>query len=259
MNAVSTVVTWLTTGQNWHGVEGIPHRLVEHLVMSGVSVGIAVGLALPVALVLGHLRRGGWVAIGLSNAGRAVPSLALLVICALVFGLGSSVPIVVALVALAVPPIMTNTYVAVVDTDPGVLEAARGMGLSGRQVLGRVELPLAAPLILGGVRTAAVQVVATATLAAALAQGGLGRFILDGLAQNDVGKLVGGSVLVALLAIATELSLALVQRWLSPVDRARRVGRATRPGSTDADAPVDGDGTVSGIDPIDPDRVGIEM
>lgn len=229
MNALTAVATWLTDPVNWHGVEGIPHRLAEHVTISAISVGVAVALSLPVALTLGHLRRGGLVAIGLSNAGRAVPSLALLVLSALVFGLDSNVPIVVAMVALAVPPIMTNTYVAVTDVAPGVVEAARGMGLSGRQVLTRVELPLAVPLIMGAIRTAAVQVVATETLAAALAQGGLGRFILDGLSQNDVGKLVGGAVLVALLAVATEGLFALAQWTVSPMERARRSGARFRP------------------------------
>jgi ABC-type proline/glycine betaine transport systems, permease component len=228
VNVVDVVASWLTDGRNWVGVEGIPHRLVEHLTMSAVSVAIAIALALPVALALGHLRRGGVVAIGLSNAGRAVPSFALLVLCAQVFGLSSGVPIVVALVALAIPPIMTNTYVAVTDVDSGVVEAARGMGLSGWQLLARVELPLALPLIMGAIRTAAVEVVATATLAAALAQGGLGRFILDGQSQNDVGKLVGGAVLVASLAIVTELVFSVAQRLVSPVDRARRAGGRLR-------------------------------
>lgn len=231
MNAVTAVVTWLTDPANWHGVEGIPHRLSEHVVISAISVAIAVAITLPVALILGHLRRGSLLAVGLSNAGRAVPSLALLVLSALVFGLDSNVPIVVAMVALAIPPIMTNTYVAVTDVNPGVVEAALGMGLSGRQVLARVELPLALPLIMGAIRTAAVQVVATETLAAALAQGGLGRFILDGLSQNDVGKLVGGAVLVALLAIVTEAAFALAQRMVSPLDRAHRAGARLHPNS----------------------------
>ena len=249
MNVVDVVLSWLTDGQNWHGVEGIPHRLVEHVTMSAVSVAIAVCLALPVALTLGHLRRGGVVAVGLSNAGRAVPSFALLVLCAQVFGTGSGVPIVVALVALAIPPIMTNTWVAVTDVDCGVVEAARGMGMSGPQILVRVELPLALPLIMGAIRTAAVEVVATATLAAALAQGGLGRFILDGQSQNDVGRLVGGAILVALLAVVTEAVFSLGRRLLSPVDRARRTDIGLRQHTPD----------LPGRDRTEPFRAGIEM
>ncbi|HEX5497321.1 MAG TPA: ABC transporter permease subunit [Mycobacteriales bacterium] len=252
MSAVIAVATWLTDGRNWHGVEGIPHRLAEHVTISAISVGVAVALALPVALTLGHLRRGGLVAIGLSNAARAVPSLALLVLSALVFGLDSNVPIVIAMVALAVPPIMTNAYVAVTDVAPGVVEAARGMGLSGWQVLARVEFPLALPMVMGAIRTAAVQVVATETLAAALAQGGLGRFILDGLSQNDVGKLVGGAVLVALLAVLTEAVFALAQRIVSPLDRAHRTDARSRRG-------MSGLPGVPETDHMEPVRPGIEM
>lgn len=219
VNPLAAVGDWLTDGANWRGAEGIPQRLAEHVVMSVESVLLAVLVALPVALFLGHVQHGGILAVGLSNVGRAIPAFALLVVCAQLLGFGSAVPIVVALVALAVPPIVTNTYVGVTDVDPAVVEAARGMGLSGWQVLVRVEFPLALPLIMASVRTAAVQVVATATLAAKLAQGGLGRFIFDGQSQNDVGKMVGGALLVGLLAIGTELALALAQRAISPTRR----------------------------------------
>lgn len=216
MNAVTATIEWLTDGDNWSGVEGIPHRIVEHLVISGESMGIAVLIAVPVALVLGHLRRGGLLAIGVSNAWRAVPSFALLVLCSQLFGFSSRWPILVAMVALALPPIMTNAYVGVTSVDGSAVEAARGMGLSGRQVLGRVEIPLAMPMIMGGIRTATMQVVATVTLVATIGQGTLGRFVIDGIAQSDPGKLTGGSLLVAALALLIELVLAAIQRLLTP-------------------------------------------
>lgn len=221
MNSLQETWDWFTNGENWRGVSGIPHRLVEHIVISAESIGLALLIALPIGLTLGHLHRAGILAISVSNVGRAVPSLALLVIFAQIFGTTSKIPIVLAMVALAVPPVLTNTYVGVTDVDRGVVEAARGMGLSGRQILFRVEMPLAMPLIMGAVRTSSVMVVATVTLAAVLPQGGLGRYIIDGRAQGDYGELFGGAILVAALAILTELGLGLVQRLSSPVDRAR--------------------------------------
>lgn len=214
---------WFTTGTNWRGADGVPNRLAEHLTLSAESIAIALAIALPVALTLGHLGRGGFLAINISNIGRAVPSLALLVFVSQAFATIGSTPAIVALVALAVPPVVTNTYVGVREVDADVKEAARGMGLSGRQVLTRVELPLALPLILAGVRTAAVQVVATATLAALVAAGGLGRFIVDGVGTQQYDKVYAGALLVALLALAVELSLGALQRLLTPADRRERV------------------------------------
>ena len=147
--------------------------------------------------------------------GRAVPSFAILVLAAQVLGIGAR-PAFVALVALAVPPMVTNAYVGVREVDGDVREAARGMGMSGGQLLFRVELPVALPLVLAGVRTAAVQVVATATLAALVAWGGLGRFVVDGLYQHDFVQLFAGATLVAVVAMATELALAAVQRLVVP-------------------------------------------
>jgi osmoprotectant transport system permease protein len=218
MGFLADVVSWFTTGAHWHGTDGIPHRLTEHVAMSGAAVLTALVLALPVGLVLGHLRRGGVLAVNLSNIGRAIPSFAVLVIAFFAFGrrLGPEPPFV-ALVALALPPIVTNTYVGVTEVEAEAREVAVGMGMTGRQVLWRVELPLALPLVMAGVRTAAVQVVATATLAAVIAWGGLGRYIIDGFAQQDNVKVFGGALLVALLSIAVEIGLAGLQRWtISP-------------------------------------------
>ena len=172
-------------------------------------------IALPIGIALGHYGRFGDLAINISNVGRAVPSFAILVIAFQIFGLGDF-QIVLSLTALAVPPMLTNTYVALREVDADVKDAARGMGFRELAQVLRVELPLAVPLLMAGIRNSAVQVVATATLAAIIAGGGFGRYIIDGLAQQDYTKLIAGAVLVGLLALATELSLSGVERLLVP-------------------------------------------
>src|SRR6266567_1156905 len=206
---------WLVDPANWQGSDGIPTRLGEQVHVSVESVLIGAAIALPIGIVLGHYGRFGNLAINISNVGRALPSFGILVIAFQVFGLGDG-PIVLALTALAIPPMVTNSYVALREVDPDIKEAARGMGYRELAQVLRVELPLAVPLIMAGVRTSAVQVVATATLAALIAGGGLGRYIVDGLATQDYVKTAAGALLVAVLALATELSLAWVQRLLVP-------------------------------------------
>ena len=215
MSFFGLVWSWLVDPTHWQGSDGIPTRLGEHLHLSAESVAVSALIALPVGIALGHYGRFGGLAINLSNAGRAIPSFAILVIAFQIFGLGD-LPIVLALTALAVPPMVTNSYVALREVDPDVREAARGMGYRELAQVLRVELPLAVPLIMAGVRTAAVQVVATATLAALIAGGGLGRYIVDGLATQDYVQTAAGAVLVAGLAFATEVGLAGVQRVLVP-------------------------------------------
>lgn len=228
MHFLADVLRWFTDGAHWAGEGGIVHRLVEHLVMSGASVTVAAALALPVGIWLGHTGRGGAVAVNVSNVGRAVPSFAILVLAAQVVGIGWK-PAFAALVALGVPPMVTNAYVGVREVDAGVREAARGLGMTGTQSLWRVELPVALPLVMAGVRTAAVQVVATATLAALVAWGGLGRFIVDGIAQRDFVQVFAGAGLVAVLSIVTELSLAGVQRVIVPVGLRSRESSKNEP------------------------------
>ena len=223
MSTAGDTVSWLTDSAHWQGVDGVPHRLAEHLAVSGLSVGIACLIALPVAVVLGHVGRGGPLAVNLSNASRAVPTFGLLILFAVTpIGFGNRAA-VVALTLFAIPPLLTNAYVGVRDVDREVREAALGMGMTGPQLLRRVELPLALPLIAAGLRTAAVQVVATATLAAYVGGGGLGRFIADGFGQADPAMTTAGGVLVAALALIVELVLAAVQRRLTPGPRRRRV------------------------------------
>ena len=230
MTILSHVARWFADPAHWSGPDGIPQRLVEHVQISAESVAIGAVIALPIGIALGHYGRFGNLAINISNVGRALPSFGMLVIAFQVFGLGS-LPILIALVALAVPPMVTNSYVGLREVDPDVKEAARGMGYRELAQLLRVELPLAVPLVMAGIRTSAVQVVATATLAALIAGGGFGRYVIDGFAQQDYTKLFAGAVLVAVLAMATEVSLSAVERLLVPrgirLQRAPAARRAT--------------------------------
>ena len=215
MLVLASVLQWFTNPAHWSGSDGIPTRLLEHIEMSAASVAIGAVIALPVGIVLGHYGKFSALAINTSNGARSVPSFALLALAFQIFGLGYA-PIIIALTALAIPPMVTNSYVALREVDPDIKEAARGMGYRELAQVLRVELPLAVPLLMAGVRTAAVQVVATATLAALIAGGGFGRYIVDGLAQFDYPKLMAGAILVALLALATEASLAGLQWLLVP-------------------------------------------
>lgn len=215
MSFLRDVLQWLVDPAHWQGSDGIPTRVAEHLHLSAEALAVALVIALPAGIVLGHYGRFGGVAINISNAGRALPSFGILVIAFQLFGLGDF-PVVLALVLLAFPPIVTNSYVALREVDPDIRDAARGMGYRELAQILRVELPLAVPLIMAGVRTSAVQVVATATLGAVIAGGGLGRYIIDGLATQDYVKTAAGAILVALLALATDGALAGAQRLLVP-------------------------------------------
>jgi osmoprotectant transport system permease protein len=236
VNFLESVFEWLDNGDRWSGSEGIPHLLWQHVQISVIAMVVAVVIAVPLGLLVGHVRRGGFVAINLANIGRALPALAILLFAVREFGVGDppqwmqtvgigSVPTFLVLVALAVPPMVTNTYAGVAGVDAETRDAARGMGMGGWQLLTRLELPLASPLIMAGIRTSAVAVIATATLAAIVGWGGLGRYIIDGFRVQDYERLFVGAVLVALLAIVVELSLAVVQRMVVP--RGLRIRSAT--------------------------------
>jgi osmoprotectant transport system permease protein len=212
---LGNVVRWFTNPAHWQGDFGVPHRLGEHLAMSGAATGAALLIALPIGLTLGHFGRGGAIAINISNVGRALPSFAILVIAVQLFGIGAT-PAFLALVALAIPPMVTNSFVGMRDVDQELRDAARGLGMGNLRILLRVELPNAIPVVMAGVRTAGVQVVATATLAALVGWGGLGRFIIDGFSQLDYVQVFAGALLVVVLSAATELFLALLQRLLTP-------------------------------------------
>lgn len=227
MQFLASIVGWLVDPAHWQGTDGIPNRVGEHVWLSGLAVLIAVLLAAPFGIWLGHRGRGGFLAVNVTNLGRALPSMALLAFAlplSIALGLGLGFwPTLVALVPLGIPPILTNSYTALRAVDPDVVEAGRGMGLSEWQVLRGVELPIAAPLIIAGVRNAAVAIIATATLGALVAGGGLGRYIVDGLALQDYQRLFVGALLVALLAILTEVLFGLLERAItSPEVRGER-------------------------------------
>jgi osmoprotectant transport system permease protein len=221
MNIIDAVATWFSDPAHWSGQNGVPYRLFQHVGISLVSLLIAMAIALPLGLYIGHTRRGQAFAVNLANVGRAIPSLAAIAIVvpftqALDPGPGFNLyPTVIAMIVLAIPPILVNTYAGVSGVDADLVESARAMGMTERQVLTRVELPVAVPIIVGGIRSASVQVIATATLGAIYGLGALGGFIVEGIAQNDDGQLFAGVVLVALLALVAEGGLALVQRRLA--------------------------------------------
>ncbi|WP_326660624.1 ABC transporter permease [Streptomyces sp. NBC_00385] len=222
MGVLGEAWTWLTTGANWSGESGVAHRLGEHLYVSGVALALSCAIALPIALYLGHIGKGGALAVNISNVGRAIPVFAVLALF-MVSPLRNAgyIPTIIALVLFAVPPLLTNAYVGMTEVDRSVAEAARGMGMSGGQLFLRVELPLAYPMIMTGLRSAAVQVVATATIAAMVGQGGLGRIITAGFNTYNTPQVVAGALLVAGLALLVETALVGIDRLLSPLRRRR--------------------------------------
>jgi osmoprotectant transport system permease protein len=220
MHFLGQVFGWLTTSDHWFGGDGLVHELRQHLQVSAAALLVAVAIALPIALVLGHTRRGGVVAINVANAGRALPTYALLVLAVTVVGISSprllawtgSAATFFALLVLGIPPILTNTYVGMLEVDRDLVDAARGVGMNGVQVLLRVELPVALPLVMAGVRTAALGVVATATLASWTGYDTLGTPINVGIAVSDNVAVFAGALVVAALALTVEAGLAGVQR-----------------------------------------------
>jgi len=222
MDTFVDALHWLFTASHWSGLEGIPVRILQHVEMSAAAVLAASLIAIPAGMYIGHTGRFEFLSVSIANVGRAVPSFGILVIAyAIVSSVAPSLafgftPTVIALILLAIPPVLTNTYVGIQAVDADTIEAARGMGMTERDVLLKLEVPLASSLIMAGLRTAAVTVVATATLSALIGGGGLGRFIVDGFAQSDEPMLVAGAMLVAVLAILTEFSFALLERALTP-------------------------------------------
>jgi osmoprotectant transport system permease protein len=225
MNVIEVTIAWLTDPAHWTGPNGIPTRMAEHLVVAGVSLVIAVVIALPVGLYIGHTGRHKALAVNTANLWRALPSLAVIAIVLPITAridpqLGFKVyPTIIAMVILAVPPILINTYSGLAGIDRDILEAARGQGMSEREILTRVELPLAVPVIAVGIRSAAIQVIATATLGAVFGFGGLGRYLVDGMAQisvGGIGMIFAGVLLVGGLVIVTEVGFAILQRFLTP-------------------------------------------
>jgi osmoprotectant transport system permease protein len=232
---IADVLAWLGDSANWSGPDGIPARTWEHIWYSALSLGLAAAIAVPLGLFIGHTGRGRIVFVNLAGAARAIPSLGLLFLVYLYLGSRLSGdaaflwPVFVTLIVLAIPPILSGAYAGVEGVDPAARDAARGMGMTGSQVLTRVELPNALPLVFSGLRSAALQVIATATIAAIVGVGGLGRYLIDGQRVSDFSQMAGGAVLVALLAIVTDVGFAGIQRYaVSPGITGRRQSRVGR-------------------------------
>lgn len=221
MSYFSDAWQWLISSQNWHGSNGIPERLAQHLEYTAIALAIALVIAIPVGLAMGHLRRGGFVVVTVANFGRALPTLGLVVLV-FVLTAGSAAAWLVPLAALAIPPMLVNTYEGVLQVDRELTDAARGMGMTEWQILRKVEIPVALPLILLGIRTSAIQVVATATIAAYIGLGGLGRYIIDGLARNEYNVVAGGAAVIVLLALAVQGLFMLLAIVIVPVGLRRQ-------------------------------------
>lgn len=236
MDLLARTFGWLSDPVHWAGPNGIPARLLEHVGLSAVSLLFAMAIALPVGLWIGHTRRFVWLAVSSANLWRALPSLALI---AIVLPITAAIdpqagfkiyPTVVAMVVLAVPPILVNAQAGVTGVERDMVEAGRGQGMSEWQIMTRIELPLAVPVIVAGIRSAAIQIVATATLGAILGFGGLGRYLVEGFATFSLGgdaEVVAGAILVAALVIAAETAFAFSQYLLTP--RGLRRQRSGKP------------------------------
>jgi len=222
MSFFSWAWDWVIQRSNWNGQGSIPQQIVAHLGYSGLPLLIAALIAIPAGVAIGHTGRGATLVINIANAWRAIPTLGLLVLLVVLLGF-SALTWLLPLVVLAIPPMLVNSYEGVAGVDPGVRDAARGMGMTTWQQVTRVEMPIALPLILVGLRTSAVFVVATATIAAYIGLGGLGRFIIDGLASDQYGPVAGGALLVVVLAILVLILFAVLSRLLVPAGlRTRR-------------------------------------
>lgn len=231
MEFLGEVVAWFTAPEQWTGHDSIPVHLGGHVALSVFGLLGGVAIALPIGIAIGHTGRGAFLAIALANVGRAIPSLAIIGIVfpislRLRLGFGF-VPTLIALIALAIPPIVTNTYAALREVDRDLVEAGRGMGMGELQLLARVELPVGAGLLMAGIRTAAVQVVATASLGAVISADCLGFFVIKGIAVQDNAQVFGGALMIAALSLLTELFFAWLQRRLvSPGLRTSELPRA---------------------------------
>jgi osmoprotectant transport system permease protein len=215
MSFFSWAWDWVNQRSNWSGQGSIPQQIVAHLGYSGLPLLIAALIAIPAGVAIGHTGRGSTLVINIANAWRAIPTLGLLVLLVVLLGF-SALTWLLPLVALAIPPMLVNSYEGVAGVDPGVRDAARGMGMTTWQQVTRVEMPVALPLILVGLRTSAIFVVATATIAADIGLGGLGRFIIDGLSSDQYGQVAGGALLVVMLAVLVLILFAVLSRVLVP-------------------------------------------
>ena len=218
------VFDWLTDADSWRGSSGISQRLVEHTRYTFVATVAAVVLAAPLAAWLGHKRRFGTIGMNIANIGQTLPTFAILVLVVQAVGTGDA-PVVgplalfLSMTLLAIPPIFTNVYTGIANVDDSFRDAARGLGMTTTQQLMRAEVPIAAPLLVTGLRIAVVQVIATATIGAYAGTGGLGRFIIDGFALQDYPQVFGGALIVAALAIIGDRALVAVERHVAPASK----------------------------------------
>lgn len=223
------MIGWLLDGSHWAGSDGITNLIVEHLIYSGTALLVAIAIGVPIGLYVGHTRRGTFLIAGFANALRALPSLGLIVLLVILFGpvfasdLAFIVPSLIVLAVLAVPPIVTCTYAGILAIDPAVVDAARGMGYRPLKLLFSVEVPCALPLILSGIRSATLQTVSTATIAAYVSLGGLGRLIIDGRAQNDYMQMAAGAILVGALALLVDLTMGVISTLIVSPGITRRL------------------------------------
>lgn len=233
---IASILEWLTSAAAWSGSDGILAHLLEHIAYTVIVVVLAALIAVPLGLWIGHTGRGGWL-VTAANTLRAVPTLGLLFALTLLLlpllpgDAAFLVPSIAVLVLLAIPPILSGTYSGVESVDPAARDAARGIGMKGSEVLWQVELPIALPLLLSGLRAAVLQVVATATIAAYVGLGGLGRFLIDGLATQDYVSTAGGAILVAFLALGLDAPFALLERLIVSPGLTGRTSRRSERGT----------------------------
>jgi osmoprotectant transport system permease protein len=229
------IFSYLTDPANWQGPAGIWNLLLQHLAYTAASVAIAAAIAIPLGIFIGHTGRGSFLVIGVSNAARAVPTLGLLVLVVLLLGTGVG-PIIGVLAVLALPPILTATATGIHGADPEAVHAARALGMSARQIVSKVEWPLALPLVISGLRSATLQVVATATVAAYSSGEGLGRLLITGNATRNYPEMFAGAFMVAALAVVLDILLGglgwLASRHANPGRRGRRGRQASQRGET---------------------------
>lgn len=219
MNFLHEALAFIFTAQNWTGPAGLGIRIVEHLQYTGIAVVFSALIAVPIGLIIGHTGRGTFLVVTGVNALRALPTLGVLLLGVLLWGLGL-IPPTVALMLLGIPPLLAGTYSGIAAVEPSVVDAARAMGMTERQVLFRVEVPNALPLIVGGLRTATLQIVATATVAAYASLGGLGRYLIDGIKVREFYLALVGALMVTLLALMLDALLAAAV-WMSQPGAAR--------------------------------------
>lgn len=209
---INDVIAWFSDPDNLTGSTGVPVRILEHIQYSATALLIAALIAIPIGALVGHSGRGGFAVVGIANGLRSLPEIGVVLLLVTFVGSVSLTPVTIALVILAIPPLLGGTYAGVRNVDRATVDAARGMGMKEREILTKVELPNALPLIIGGLRTATLQVIATAAVAALVGVGGLGRYLIDGLGVRDYPQMAAGAVLIAALALSAEAVLAGVQR-----------------------------------------------